>query len=252
MTTEIQQEKGSSSSKRGGEETGSHVSITPKLKQWIEKIASDAGEGNASEELRLKCEDYLQTPPRCVPLSVVQRVADYASGRREQGKTPKARNSYLDDFLAGAKWFFAEGPPLPKRDRDSESTVERIRNDAANREYERMTKNLGGTLAKKSGEGIGSFAADLKSANKEAIAAFNCLLSVIGAFVFAYFATGMVVEDNVIAQVMVAVVVSTIVAAADVYFLIKKLHHDELKASGLDKPTKIPTAFDLHKKSKDV
>jgi undecaprenyl pyrophosphate phosphatase UppP len=71
----------------------------------------------------------------------------------------------------------------------------------------------------------------VKVANKEALAAFNCLLSVVGAFVFAFFATGLLVKNNAIAQVLVAVIVSTIVAIADVYFLLKKLHFDEIKNS---------------------
>ena len=75
----------------------------------------------------------------------------------------------------------------------------------------------------------------VKSANKDALAAFNCLLTVVGSGVFAYFATGLIVENNVITQILVAIIVSAIVAVADVYFLIKKLHYDEVKAAGIGK-----------------
>jgi hypothetical protein len=104
------------------EDSGSHVSITPKLKQWIEKLISDANvDRPVPEDLRTKCDEYQEKPPRCVPLLFVQRIADYASQRQEQGHTPKARNVYLDDFLNGSKWYFAEGP-APKR-RVSHSTM---------------------------------------------------------------------------------------------------------------------------------
>ncbi|GAU89756.1 hypothetical protein RvY_02267 [Ramazzottius varieornatus] len=237
-----------SPSKTGNDESGSQVSINPKLQKWIDQIARDAQDSvrNVPGDLHSRCVECQVETSRCIPLTLVTRVAEYASQRAEPGKTPKTKKAYQDDFLTGAKWFFAEGAAPQKRDRDLETTVERIRNDAAEREYQRLTKNVG-PIAK--GGQLGSFATDLKVANKEAMGAFNCLLTVIGSFVFAYFATGLAVGNNVAAQVLIAVIVSAIVAIADVYFLLKKIHNSEQGSSSLPRNV-LPEKFDLSKKAK--
>lgn len=204
-------------------ESGTHVTINAKLSNWIDKIDKDP---NAPADLRERCTALQETPPKCISLTLVQKIADYASLRQDKGKTPKTATAYTDDFLQGIKYYFAEGPSPPKRDYENETTVERIRNDAAAREYARMTRNVGSVASK---GGNFSFAAEMKVAQTESLAVFNCLLTVFGSGVFAYFATGLAVGDNLVAQILVALLVSCVVAVADIYFLMKKLHKSEVE-----------------------
>ncbi|XP_055347045.1 uncharacterized protein LOC129594391 [Paramacrobiotus metropolitanus] len=202
-------------------ESGSQVTINSKLNSWIQRISQDS---EAPSDLRSRCCSIIESTPKCIPVSFIQKVAQYASQRRERGKTPKTTTAYNNDFLEGAKWYFAEGVQPPKRDFANETAVERIRNDAAAREYARMTKTIHQNAK---GTGISGFAADLRVAQTETLAVVNCLITVIGSGVFAYFATGLAVGDHLIAQVLVAILVSCVVAIADIYFLMKKLHKSE-------------------------
>lgn len=233
----------------GHTESGTHVSINPRLRLWIGRVVQDL---DAPSDLRKRCEAIISTSPRNVSMSSVEAIAKYASERKEKGKTPKSVGVYAGDFLEGVKYFFAEGPPPAKRDYSSETPVQKIRNDAAAREYARMTRSVDQVRCK---GGNFSFATELKSTNKESVAVFNCLLTVFGAGVFTYFATGLAIGDHLVAQILMAVLVGCVVAVADIYFLMKKLHNLDVEDADRKKPfvqhTEGKSAEMLYQKSKN-
>ncbi|PRD26333.1 UNVERIFIED_CONTAM: transmembrane protein [Trichonephila clavipes] len=112
--------------------------------------------------------------------------------------------------------------PLPSGvagNAELEERISKLKAEQANKEYKSMTQNL---LPRE--KTIESFREDIKSMQSQIIAVINFVLTVGGSFCFVYKAVEYALpQENIPAQTLMAVLASTVVAVADLYFLLKTI-----------------------------
>ncbi|XP_022101151.1 transmembrane protein 199-like [Acanthaster planci] len=145
-----------------------------------------------------------------IPFSTLRKLHSYLGTDGKPGM-------YLHQLMQGTEVFF---PPLPKLERNPElvARLERLRAEQANREYQEMTKNVSNNIAGRSP--LGQVGKELKSVQTQLMGVFNVFLTIAGAFVFGFMAM-YYAGQSVTARVLCGLAFALIVAAADLYFLIK-------------------------------
>ncbi|XP_015909374.1 transmembrane protein 199 [Parasteatoda tepidariorum] len=108
-------------------------------------------------------------------------------------------------------------PPPPPRSPELEERITRLKAEQSNAEYNSMVRNL----SKPQRNNV-SFRDDIRSVTSQIAAIVNFMFAVVGSFFFAYKAVEYALpEPNIPAQVMMGIITSTVVALADLYFLLR-------------------------------
>ncbi|GFU03735.1 transmembrane protein [Nephila pilipes] len=124
----------------------------------------------------------------------------------------------IHEILEKCEILLCSTPP-PPRNAELEERISKLRAEQANKEYKSMTQNL---LPQE--KTIESFREDIKSVTSQIIAVINFVLTVGGSFCFVYKAVEYALpQENIPAQALMAVLASTVVALADLYFLMKTI-----------------------------
>ncbi|CAE1159369.1 TMEM199 [Acanthosepion pharaonis] len=191
------------------------ICITSNLRRSLaESLSCDRLERSAKTELRkLLLDDYTESSNKStvVPIRLVKAVHKALNQERMEP-------IYLHEMLEGCELHLPEYT-APPRNPELETRIQRLKAEAAEREYKKMTKNVASpeTFYK---ENLGH---EMKAMNNQIIAVVNFAVTVVGAFVFGYKGSEAAMEiPNVAIQLTVAMILATIVFFADLYFLIKK------------------------------
>ncbi|GFV86242.1 transmembrane protein [Trichonephila clavipes] len=124
----------------------------------------------------------------------------------------------IHEILENCELLLCSTPP-PPRNAELEERISKLKAEQANKEYKSMTQNL---LPRE--KTIESFREDIKSMQSQIIAVINFVLTVGGSFCFVYKAVEYALpQENIPAQTLMAVLASTVVAVADLYFLLKTI-----------------------------
>lgn len=174
-------------------------------------------DGSTKTELRklLHFGDHVDSSSNSTKIIVPMRLVKAVHEALKQDKTEPI---YLHEMLKGSELHLPEYTP-PPRNPELEERIQRLKAEAAEKEYKRMTKNVSNpeTYYK---ENLGN---ELKMMNNQVIAVINFAVTVAGAFAFGYKGSEAAMEQpNVAIQLTVGLVLGTIVFFADLYFLIQK------------------------------
>lgn len=143
---------------------------------------------------------------------------------RQLAKTLKETSSndqvHLCDLLRGSQIVFS--PPLDVPTNDIlKSRLEVLRKRAQNNEYVQMTKNV--DLAYQASH-MNEFRSDVQGLRSQMVAVFNLVVTVFACFLFGYKAVEYSLPSpNLAAQVISGVLVASVGAIADLYFLAKQV-----------------------------
>ncbi|XP_002731814.1 vacuolar ATPase assembly protein VMA12-like [Saccoglossus kowalevskii] len=190
------------------------VILTPKIQRAIETILTSE---ELSDKFRAEIEKftpvdskYDEENSRGIPFETVRKC--------HQHMTKDYNPLYLHELLDESDIYF---PPLPKPKRNPElvARLERLKAQQANREYKQMTKGVDNQIIG-SQNTFAEFGTELRSVKKQVLAVFNSFVTVICAFVFGYMAAYYTYQPTAFC-ILVGLIMSTIVALADIYFIAK-------------------------------
>jgi len=192
------------------------ILLTENIRHWIRTVLLTADLPN---EMRDELRKYSGGTRRCsggednkrhrtIPFELVRSVYDLNL----------VKGVYLHELLEGTDVNLPE-PVIPPRDPELEARVQKLRAEAAEREYSRMTAKFQPQKRNQEDEPIGK---QLQFLNRQLLTVFNFVLTVAGSFAFAYKATEYAMETpNVPVQLCAGLLVGTLVFIADIYFIIK-------------------------------
>ncbi|KAI8513122.1 hypothetical protein Bbelb_097610, partial [Branchiostoma belcheri] len=131
------------------------------------------------------------------------------------------KKQYLHELLEGSDVFF---PPVetPPRNPQLVARLERLKREQENRQYAQMTRDMG----KKSGQGLSEFGSEAKEVKVYLMALINFMVSVAAAFTFGYVGSEYAFGASVTLRVMTGIILATMVAMADIYFMAKVVEEE--------------------------
>ncbi|KAI6237764.1 ATPase, vacuolar ER assembly factor, Vma12 family-containing protein [Aphelenchoides besseyi] len=141
-----------------------------------------------------------------------------------------------------------------KQTADWRALTQRLRLQQETRDYNRMVSSVDAQQQYGNTNLMQDFGKELKEANRQAIAIFNTLITVAGAFVFGYYgitfaypALGMSLE----ARVIVGLILATIVFFADLWFIARSMdQHPQPMQQPKSKPLTTVTLLDANAATK--
>lgn len=139
--------------------------------------------------------------------------------------TSSIKGKGLSAALSNAKMILPSPKP-PQRSKELEERLKRLRLEAEEREYRRMTKNVSFSPHKE--PLLSDFAQSQKEMSKQLMMMFNFMGTVIGSAIFAYVISGSIMgEGNISFQMLAALLTGTLVFFADLYFIVKADNQSE-------------------------
>lgn len=133
----------------------------------------------------------------------------------------------LGDMLDEATFYFAEGDQPEARDRANETVPERIRNNAHQLTYAKITANVDAGVKNSKGE-FGSIGRELKQMNNQLLSVVNLLFTIGCGFAFGFVASYIThVEVDHAVNVLWGIGVAVLVAFAELYFLMRYFYHQD-------------------------
>eukprot|EP00058_Branchiostoma_floridae_P026784 XP_002612275.1 hypothetical protein BRAFLDRAFT_104890 [Branchiostoma floridae] len=101
--------------------------------------------------------------------------------------------------------------------------LERLKREQENRQYAQMTRDMG----KKPGQGaLSDFGSEAKEVKVYLMALINFMVSVAAAFTFGYVGSEYAFGASVTLRVMTGIILATMVAMADIYFMAKVVEEE--------------------------
>ncbi|XP_078682061.1 vacuolar ATPase assembly protein VMA12-like isoform X2 [Branchiostoma floridae x Branchiostoma belcheri] len=183
----------------------------------LEAIRAVLSQKDLPEDLRKELSRYRDSQsgkkPGKIPFQTVQKLHE----RLEDGE----KKQYLHELLEGSDVFF---PPVetPERNPQLVARLERLKREQENRQYAQMTRDMG----KKSGQGLSEFGSEAKEVKVYLMALINFMVSVAAAFTFGYVGSEYAFGASVTLRVMTGIILATMVAMADIYFMAKVVEEE--------------------------
>uniref|UniRef100_A0A914W194 Transmembrane protein 199 n=1 Tax=Plectus sambesii TaxID=2011161 RepID=A0A914W194_9BILA len=134
------------------------------------------------------------------------------------------------ELLERASITLPSPPPPPPRSPELEERIQRLKAVQANKEYKLMTANVDSNQRFGKVNLMDDFGREMQTVNKQAVAVFNTVLTVAGAFAFGFFGIDFAYPSarmDFAVKMMFGLVIATIVFFADLYFIVKNMNIDE-------------------------
>jgi len=129
--------------------------------------------------------------------------------------------AYLHELLRGSSLHIPE-LPKPERNPELEARCQRLRLEQQEKAYQNMVSDVNASTLSTTADLASEYAKAMKTTSSALIVVFNVVLTVGAAFFFGFFAAKYSLPTpNIAGQALVGVVLATVVAAADLYFIIK-------------------------------
>ncbi|XP_078598302.1 vacuolar ATPase assembly protein VMA12-like isoform X1 [Branchiostoma floridae x Branchiostoma japonicum] len=200
------------------------VVCTDRILEAIDAVLSKPDlPGDLQKELGRYKDSHSSDKPGNIPFQTVQKLQE----RLEDGE----KKQYLHELLEGSDVFF---PPVetPPRNPELVARLERLKREQENRQYAQMTRDMG----KKPGQGaLSDFGSEEdgdddnvspKEVKVYLMALINFMVSVAAAFTFGYVGSEYAFGASVTLRVMTGIILATMVAMADIYFMAKVVEEE--------------------------
>ncbi|CAH1233797.1 TMEM199 [Branchiostoma lanceolatum] len=191
------------------------VVCTDRILAAIEAVLAQTDlPGDLRKELGRYTDSHTADKPANIPFQTVQKL----HGRLEDGE----KKQYLHELLEGSDVFF---PPVetPPRNPELVARLERLKREQENRQYAQMTRDMG----KQPGQGaLSDFGSEAKEVKVYLMALINFMVSVAAAFTFGYVGSEYAFGASVTLRVMTGIILATMVAMADIYFMAKVVEEE--------------------------
>ncbi|XP_078598304.1 vacuolar ATPase assembly protein VMA12-like isoform X3 [Branchiostoma floridae x Branchiostoma japonicum] len=191
------------------------VVCTDRILEAIDAVLSKPDlPGDLQKELGRYKDSHSSDKPGNIPFQTVQKLQE----RLEDGE----KKQYLHELLEGSDVFF---PPVetPPRNPELVARLERLKREQENRQYAQMTRDMG----KKPGQGaLSDFGSEAKEVKVYLMALINFMVSVAAAFTFGYVGSEYAFGASVTLRVMTGIILATMVAMADIYFMAKVVEEE--------------------------
>ncbi|XP_022246726.1 transmembrane protein 199-like isoform X2 [Limulus polyphemus] len=156
----------------------------------------------------ISCYNLKERPP--IPFRLIKYF--------HQLNTEHEDKTYLHEMMEGCEVFLPK-PEISPRNPELEARIRRLQAEQAEREYQQMTHNV--RQEEKTSMKLGS---EVKVVQAQVMGVLNFVLSVAGTFVFGYKAVEYSLESPAVpVQVLIGITMASIVALAEIYFLLKTL-----------------------------
>ncbi|XP_053678411.1 uncharacterized protein LOC128728791 [Anopheles nili] len=130
---------------------------------------------------------------------------------------------FLHELLSGSTIRLPENP-TQERNPELEARCQRLRKEQADREYQRMTKNVD-SVRKHMPEDTISY--QMKQINRHMVAVAQFLFSVAAGFAFGFIGVELIVGQLDFGfRLLLGIIIALIIALAEIYFLAKKLNEE--------------------------
>jgi len=195
------------------------------LKKYSKLARSKKAKGGGGFESEDSSEQSNQ--PTTIPFKTIsflhKTLVDYFDNacNDQTQRDDEAPCHYLHEVLRGSTVHIPE-LPKPERNPELEARCQRLRLDQQEKAYQEMVTNVSGSTLSTTADLASEFSKAAQSTSSALIVVANIFLTVVAAFFFGFFASKYVMPaPNLAAETLVGVVMATVVAAADLYFLIR-------------------------------
>lgn len=142
---------------------------------------------------------------------------------RLRKKEDKLNVPYLHEFIRDCQLILPENEQM-ERNAELEARCQKLRKEQAAREYEAMTRNVDNVRTHMPQDTI---AFQMKQINRQLIAVAQFIFSVAAGFAFGFIGIELIVGQLDFGfRLLLGIMISLIVALAEIYFLAKKLNED--------------------------
>lgn len=169
--------------------------------------------------------DAKHTTGTGLTLTDLQWLNLFLAGLRKNDKT----KIYLHQLLEGCQIKLPENEII-ERNPELEARCEKLRQQQQNQEYMKMTKNVDAALKNYPEDTI---AYQMKTLNKQIIAVFQFVLSVVAGFAFGFLGLEWIIGGlDFGLRLLLGIMIALVIALAEIYFLAKKLNeYDDVTAT---------------------
>ncbi|XP_059146869.1 transmembrane protein 199-like [Physella acuta] len=178
--------------------------VTLNIRKTLQQVIKCA---STTLEAKNEYEKILESDKAVISTKMVREI--YNTLRNEGHKV------FLHEIVEDAL-LIPQSISLPPRNPVLEARINKLKILEENREYKRMTRNLG----PKSHENF-TFQEEVKSLNKQLITVFNFFLTVVAGFAFGYKSTEYMFGHTLAMQMMSGLIVGLVVFFVDLYFLLR-------------------------------
>ncbi|XP_076339338.1 vacuolar ATPase assembly protein VMA12-like isoform X2 [Tachypleus tridentatus] len=156
----------------------------------------------------MSCYKLKERPP--IPFRLIKYFLQLSSEHDDK--------TYLHEMMEGCE-VFLRSPEIPPRNPELEARIQHLLAEQAENEYRQMTYNV-----RQEEKTTMKLCSEAKVVRAEVMGVLNFILSVAGTFVFGYKAVEYSLElPAVPLQVLVGTTMASVVALAEIYFLLKSL-----------------------------
>ncbi|XP_072326128.1 transmembrane protein 199 isoform X2 [Scyliorhinus torazame] len=149
--------------------------------------------------------------PRIIPFHLLRKLHTFLHN--------KGFPIYLHELLEGAEIFTPE-VKLPERNPELVARLEKIKENLANQEYRRITKNVNCQINRYGT--LGDLGRQMRSVKAVVVTIFNFLVTVGAAFACTYLGTQYLFTDTA-ARVLSALIVASVVGLAELYVIVRTM-----------------------------
>ncbi|CAL1531953.1 unnamed protein product [Lymnaea stagnalis] len=182
------------------------LQVTPTIKQVLEKVLKCKC---ITEPLKNQCSSIISqsTDEFVISTKIIREV--YNTLRKEGHKV------FLHEIVEDAL-VIPQSVTLPPRSPELEERVRKLKIIEENREYKRMTRNVGPRYGRTL-----TFQEEVKSLNKQLVTVFNFLVTVFAGFAFGYKGAEMVIGNQLAMKMLSGLTAGLVVFFVDLYFLMR-------------------------------
>ncbi|XP_064612665.1 transmembrane protein 199-like [Liolophura sinensis] len=187
----------------------SEVKLTDTIRKALQDAVDDSRISNMDKMTFKNILNEEGCGQKTIPFKTVRNLS--------KALTTAGKKVYIHELLKGSD-VHLPSVDIPKRSPELEARLERLRTEAANREYEQMV----GSIVPKSSPLDFSIGEDVKAINRQMTAVFNFVITVVAAFMFGYKGSELLLGvSNVAQKLTYGLVLGMAVFFADLYFLVK-------------------------------
>ncbi|XP_033232137.1 transmembrane protein 199 [Belonocnema kinseyi] len=198
------------------------VKPTAKL---IDFVAKQVKKKDVPENL-IALKSSSKKPETLLTLKDLKWLSSYLEEQRKSSEN----KIYLHELLEGADVTLPE-PEVKPRNPQLVARLEKLQAQQNARDYASMTK---GVNPYRRFYPEDSIAAQMKEMNKQLIAIFQFVSTVLAGFAFGFLGIELIVGDLDFGfRLLLGIIISLIIALAEIYFLAKKLSEDGFDSEGL-------------------
>ncbi|XP_005100453.1 transmembrane protein 199 [Aplysia californica] len=188
------------------------IEVTQRIRETLEKAVACQC---IRQDVKTTCDDILekldQSSMTKVPVVIsVKTVREVYNTLRSEG-----HKTFLHEIVEDAS-IIPQSVQLPPRNPELEERIQKLKREAENREYIRMTRNVDPRNKK-----TFTFNEEVKSMNRHTINILNFLITVAAGFAFGYKGVELVVGKVFPMQMLSGLILGTVVFFVDLYFMLK-------------------------------